>query len=352
MAFSAEQVAYAGQASIDLYEKKKPVDLINTERPLLKALQRTKRTFPGAKQYIHEQLRTSNDSNFQWFGPDGVVTYNRKRTLDGADFPWGSAHDGFGLTEEELLQNGISMTDTRSAKPTASEKVAFVNLMNENLETLDLGFMEKFDYELHLDGTQDAESVAGLDLLIATDPTSGTVGGIDRSVSANTFWRNQVALDIPVTSGVLVETMEQVWRACGRVGGNNPDLILAGSKFVDAYRVDAKTEIGRQIQIAPTSKDGVNLDPSITGLYFKGVPISWDPVMDDLEAALSPTEEWDKRCYFINTRFLKLRPAEGQDMIPRSPPRVYNRYTHYWAKTWRGGLTITNPGAMAVLHID
>jgi hypothetical protein len=173
MPFSAEQISYAGKAAMDYIVGKSPEDLYNTDRPLLKALQANKKSFPGAKQYINEKLRTTNDSNFQWFAPDEEVSYNRKRTLADANFAWGSAHDGFALTEEELLQNYISVTDDRNATPTTEEKFQFVNLITENTETLKLGFTEKFDYELHLDGTQDPDAVPGLDLLVSTTPTTG-----------------------------------------------------------------------------------------------------------------------------------------------------------------------------------
>ena len=145
MSFSPEQISYAGKIAIDFILRKKPEDLYNTERPFLKRLRATQKTFPGAKQYINEKLRTTNDANFQWFGPDGLVTFNRKRTVAEANFAWGSAHDGFGLSEEELLSNYISMTDDRNSHPTTSEKHQFINLMTENTDTLLLGFNEKFD---------------------------------------------------------------------------------------------------------------------------------------------------------------------------------------------------------------
>ena len=345
MAFSAEQISYAGKAAIDYLVRKSPTDLYNTDRPLLKKLQATKKPFPGAKQYINEKIRTSNDSNFQWFGPDEQVDYNRKRTLDEANFEWGSAHDGFALTEEELLQNYITVTDNRDSAPTTSEKHQFINLIKENTETLMLGFKEKFDYDLHLDGTQDADAIPGLDAIVSTTPTTGTVGGIDRSVAANAFWRNQVKLNVAIAS--LVEEMEIMWRNCTRIGGSAPNCILAGTVFVDAYRAATKADVARQINVP--AKGGTGLDPSVTDLYFKGIPVIWDPVMDDLETNLSATQEWDSRAYFINTRFLKLRPAQGQDMVVRRPPRAYDRYTHYWGLTWRGGMTTTNPSAMGVI---
>ena len=346
MPFTGEQISYAGKAAMDFIVRGKPEDLYNTDRPLLKQLQATKKSFPGAKQYINEKLRITNDSNFQWFGPDDQVTFNRKRTLEEADFPWSSCHDGFALTEEELLQNYITVTDDRNAAPTTDEQRQFVNLIQENTETLMLGFKEKFDYELHLDGTQDVDAIAGLDAAIAIDPTTGTYGGIDRSVAANqAFWSNQVSLDLTIAN--MIENMETTWRDCTRIGGNSPNFILCGSVFLDAYRQATKSEVAREIHVQP--RGGTRLDPSITDLYFKGIMLKWDPVMDDLEADLSPTQEWDSRCYFLNTRFLKLRPAKGQDMVVRRPPRAYDRYTHYWGLTWRGGVTTNRPGSMAVL---
>ena len=349
MPFNAEQISYAGIAAMDYIIKGKPEDLYNTERPLLKNLNANKKPFPGSKQYINEKLRTTNDSNFQWFGPDGAVSYNRKRTLKEANFEWGSAHDGFALTEEELLQNYISVTDNPNSTPTTSEKHQFVNLMEENTETLMEGFKEKFDYELHLDGTQDVESVPGLDHVISTTPSTGVLGGIDRSLAGNEFFRNHVSLNIAATTGVLSDTMETIWRLCTRVGGFRPNLILVGSKFMDAYRTEARAVIARQMQLSGGSAG--NMDVSIDNLSFKNVPLIWDPVFDDLQANLSPTIDWDKRCYFLNMKYLKLRPAKGQDMITRRPPRVYNRYTHYWGLTWRGGVTTNRPGSMAVMSV-
>lgn len=347
MPFNSEQLSYAGKSAMDFIVRQKPEDLYNVERPLLKALNASKKDFPGAKQYVQEKLRTGNDSNFQWFSPDGEVSYNRKRTLDEANFSWGSAHDGFALTEEELLQNYISVTDDKNAAPTTSEKHQFVNLITENTETLKLGFAEKFDYDLHLDGTQSADAIPGLDALVSTTPTVGTVGGINRATNA--FWRNHASTAIASTTGLLSAELEKAWRNCTRVGGNAPNLLMAGSKFIDAYRAELRAT--QQITINAGGNGVGKMDAAIGDLSFRGTPIVWDPVLDDLQAATGASVAWDKRLYMLNTRYLKLRPAKGQDMVTRNPPRVYNRYTHYWGVTWRGAMTITRPSAMAVLSV-
>lgn len=359
MPFNSEQLSYAGRHAIDYFLKNDPVDQINVERPLIKKLTSMKQEYAGALQYVVEQLRYSNDSNFQSYFGDQQVTYNRKRTLQQAKYEWGAFHDGFGLNEDELTQNGITMTDDRNAVPSDAERMQLTNLMTENMETLKLGFQENFDYMLHRDGSQSATDIAGLDHLIQTDPTaSSVVGGLNQSTF--TWWRNYAETGISTaTAGNLIQRMEVAWRACIRYGGQAPDFILVGSKFLDAYRADAKATMSRDLNVGGSggNRSGVTMDAGIgngvsTGLYFKGVELVWDPVMDELETLDSPTIAWDKRCYFINCKHLKLRPIKGHWMIPRKPPRVYDRYVHYWALTAKASLTTGKRRAHAVLSIS
>jgi hypothetical protein len=348
MPFNAEQLAYGGRAAIDFFLKNDPVDQVNTERPLFKALVAKKKPYGGALQYVVEQLRESNDSNFQGYFGDSQVTYNQKRTLNQAKFTWGSFHDGFGLNEDELAQNGIIMTDDRSASPSDGEKVQLTSLIKENMETLKLGFQEGMDLMLHRDGSQSSLEIAGLDSLIAIDPTVGVVGGIDPATNA--FWQNYVKLDVTIAN--LIQEMEIAWRECIRYGGQAPDMILVGGVFLDAYRKAAKADIARQLN--QTGTGGDSIDGAVgsgvnTGLFFKGVELKWDPVFDVLEAADGPAQEWDSRCYFINTSKINLRPITGHWMVPRKPPRVYDRYTQYWATTAKAALTTGKRSSHAVL---
>ena len=348
MPFNADQLAYAGRAAIDFYLKNDPIDQINTERPLIKKLTAGKSPYAGGLQYVVEQLRYSNDSNFQSYFGDSQVSYNRKRTIQQAKFTWGAFHDGFGLNEDELAQNGITMTDDKSATPTDAEKVQLTNLLSENMETLKLGFEENFDLMLHRDGTASATDIAGLDHIISTTPAaSSTIGPLNQSTYA--WWRNYADLNIAATSGVLTDAMEVAWRECTRYGGTQPNFILCGGDFLDAYRKDASYTVNRRLEV--TGRGDTAIDASVSGVYFKGVELVWDPVFDVLDTADSPAEPWSKRCYFINDRFLKLRPIKGHWMVPRKPPRVYDRYVHYWALTSKAALTTNKRNAHAVLSI-
>ena len=132
-----------------------------------------------------------------------------------------------------------------------------------------------------------------------------------------------------------------------------PDYILVGELFLDAYRLDAKNTINRTVYMKdsaePTKLDGAVGEGIRTGLYFKNVELIWDPVMTVLDGLYAPTIPWEKRCYFLNTKFLKLRPIQGHWMINRTPPRVYDRYVHYFALTAKAALTTGKRNAHAVL---
>jgi hypothetical protein len=361
MPFNSEQLAYAGNAAINYFLKNDPIDNYNINRPLIKKLISGKKEYTGGLQYVVEQLRYQNDSNFQSYFGDSQVTYNRKRTLQQAKYTWGAFHDGFGLNEDELTQNGIVMTDDRNAVPTDAEKVQLTNLLEENMETLKLGFLENFDIMAHLDGTQSTTNIPGLDLLISTaSGSSQTVGTIQTNTTTNTWWQNYVATAInPATAGNVTNSLETAWRACIKVGGMAPNFIIVGDNFIDKYRADSGSQAGyttRQVIVASDNKKAITLDSGVgegteTGLYFKGVPMVWDPIVSYLDTTYNPTHSWKNRCYLINDRFFKLRPIKGHWMIARRPPRVYDRYVHYWALTAKAAITTGKRNAHAVLSV-
>jgi hypothetical protein len=89
---------------------------------------------------------------------------------------------------------------------------------------------------------------------------------------------------------------------------------------------------------------------SATGLFFKGVPIVWDPtfsVLDALEAPLA-ANLWEKRCYFINTKHLKY---EDDDMAIYNPPSPYNVRATYASLDLRCALKTDRRNAHAVIIV-
>lgn len=349
MPFTAQEISDAGLSALDFYLKNNPIDQIAVERPLLKKLMAKKQEFPGARENVVEQIRTRYQSNFQWFRGDGIVTYNKRQSLDQASYPWQSAHDGLALDEDRMAQNGIIVTDSGDGKRASrAEIMQLTNLFTEQMEILRLGFEEKMSEALHLDGTQDPDAITGLDALVSLTPTTGVVGGIDR---ANvTSWRNHVATGLTTTTstGTIQDKMEIAWRACVRSAQGRPDCIIVGSDFLDGFRNFMLKTYG-QVNYGPVSE--MEIEGGTKSMTFHGVPLEWSPEFADLDDVYSPGTPWEKRCYFLNSRFIKLRPMEGQDMRKRRPARPHDRYEHYWAITWRGALTMSQSNAHAVLAL-
>lgn len=350
MPFTSQDISDAGKIGLDFYLAANPVDQIKLERPLLKALQAKKKSAPGAKQYIVEQLRVRYSSNFQWFNGSAVVTYNRRQTNEQANYQWRSCHDGFALDEDRLAQNGITVTDDKGpSNASDSEKVQLTSLIEEQAEALKLGFQEQFSYQLHVDGTQSVDAIAGLDALISLTPTAGTVGGIDRSVAANAYWRNNVSTGLTTTTstGTILNQMEVNWRQCMR-NGERPDLILAGSQYIDGYRNFVLNTYGR-MDFGPANTKTIEGGTKV--LTFQGVDVQWSPEFQELDSRFAPATPWEKRCYMLNTGNITLRPLQGHDTVSRKPPRAYDRYEYYWAITWRGALTMNRANGSAVLAL-
>jgi len=354
MPFSSQDIVDAGKIGLDYYLRNNPIDQIAVERPFLKALMASKQEAPGAKQYISEQLRYRYQSNFQWFNGAQVVTYNRRQSIEVTLFAWRAAHDGFALDEDRLAQNGIIINENSHAATDASdaEKLQLTNLFQEQSEILRLGFEEKFSQALHLDGTQSADAVVGLDALVSLTPTTGVVGSIDRSLASNIWWRNTAStgLTTTTTTGNILDQMEISWRACVRNGGR-PNKIIAGGLFLDGFRQFMTKTFGRvdygSVAIFREVKAGTELDQ----FAFHGVPMEWSPEFADLDTLYGPGTPWDKRMYMMNTKYLRLRPLQGHDMITRKPPRAYDKYEYYWGMTWRGAETLSRSNAQAVLSV-
>ncbi len=349
MPFTDEQITAAQKTSLDMYLRNKPpVDQINIAHPLLSKLQAKKKNWSGGLQNVVEQLRYTNASNFQsYFGPS-EVTFNTKRTVDQAKYAWGNCFDGFQMDEDMLAQSGIKMTEDKATVASDAELIQLTNVLEENNATLVTGFDAGLDIALHRSNSSDADLPPGLDHLIQLDPSvSSEVGTINQATSA--WWRNYAAINLNPDD--LINAMEIAWRECTRYGGKAPDYILVGQDFLDAYRQQAGVTINRTIMNGGNTKGGVSLDAGTTGVYFKNVELVWDPQMDELDELDSPAVPWAKRCYFLNTNTIFLRPIEGYWMVKRSPPMVYNRFVHYFGLTGKYAMTINKRRANAVLSI-
>lgn len=347
MSISNADLQELAKVSLDEYLRNMPVDQIATERPLLKKLMEGRKTFLGAKQNVVENIRKNYGSNFNWAYGEASVAFNKRNTTEQAAFPWRRAVDGLYIDYDRLFGNGIKVREgERGAyKLEQNEKVQLLNLLDEQMESLKEGFMQKLDFELHRNGAASTDAVTGLDALVSIAPTTGVVGGLDRASA--TYWRNGAETAISTsTVGNLAQRMEYRWRKAIKHGGS-PNFILAGGKFIDAYRKEITVMQMADAKNVKTLDAGVGSGVN-TGLYFKGVEIIWDPSFEDLDALETPVVEWEKRCYFLNTKYLKLRDDDIDIVTPIRPHDVLAMYAMV---NLRLALSLSRSNAQAVLAI-
>jgi hypothetical protein len=171
------------------------------------------------------------------------------------------------------------------------------------------------------------------------------VGGLDRATA--TYWRNNAQTGISTASvGTLAQAMEANWRKCIKNGGS-PDFILAGGDFIDAYRKEITVTNNANAGAVKTLDAGVGSGVN-TGLYFKGVEIIWDPQFEELQTLEAPVVSWNKRAYFINSKFMKYR---DDDMDIVTPVRPHDTLAMYAMVNLRMALSTSRRNAQAVLAI-
>lgn len=352
MPFNTQQLTTGANYALNTFQKEEPVDQINTEHVTLNWLIAHKQPALFGNGLFREPIYVNNDSNYQnYFGADSV-TYNERDPARWTQFAHYNNHDGFWFDEDRLAANGIILTDDAQSVPTGAEKIQLLDLLKTSYTTLKQGIQVGLAQELLQDGSSSTKACPGLDHLVATDPTTGTVGGFDSSTA--TYWRNNINLAInTTTAGTLLADMETTWRDCIRYGGVKPTKIVAGSAFIDAYAKDVRNQPGTTLMVTTPAKGGAVLDGSRSGLYFKSVEVEWDPDFDALDDLLGViTYPWAKRCYFLNAAGgTVLRPMKGHWMVNRKPERLPDRYVHYFGQTSKYSLTTNKRNAQAVLSI-
>lgn len=346
MAISSEDLATLGKVALDQYVRNAPVDQVTRGRPFLEFLLKGRKQFLGAKEGVVLNVRKSLDANFQWGYGEDAIQFKPRNTTDLVTFKWARATDTLSIALDRLFGAGIEVREGKSGqfKLEQNEKVQLHNLLDEQASVLQEGFFQMLDREVHRNGTSSANALVGLDALISTTPATGTVAGIDASKAA--WWRNNAQLSIAPKD--LPDAMEKQWRACTRFGGTTPDFILAGSDFIDAYRgcltITQNADAGKVKSIDAGIGSGTQ-----TGIFFKGVPIVWDPSFEDLdEAEAEASTKWTKRCYFLNSKRIQYQD-DGMNVV--TPVRPYNVLALYQMVIVRSVLTVSQRSAHAVLAI-
>jgi len=331
MAFSSAELANIANAALDYYIDKGKV-YANTlqDKPLLAAMDKSAKTFPGGKENVSLAVKGAYTSTVAGYTHNDTVSYANPANIERVNYPWKEHHTGISLTLTELKKDGISVTDSLSGAGTSNhsgrDTTVLVNLLEDKLDDMMEGYSKGMNTLLYGDGSGDANALAGIRSIIVDDPTASgtTVGGL--STVSNTWWRNRynVAIANTATGSELIEFLHTEVRQLKRYGGK-PSIAVAGSAFMDRLA----DEIRRNGNYSQTGFAG-KTDISVGDISYAGIKFQYDPSLDDLTIS---GKDPDKRCYIIDPSKMYLHYMDGEKMKRHAPARPATQYVMYRAIT-------------------
>lgn len=313
-------------------------------KPLLDAMMRSKKTFPGGKGNITLRPVFETQSTVQGFNSDDTLTFTNPTPIKTLTFSWKMLHLGITMTTDELLRDGISVVDTNGAQTTEHsqrEVTMLANILQTKLDDAAEGFAVGLNNILWKDGTQSAKEFPGIPYFISDVVATGTVAGIDRATQP--LWRNVSltganAITPDTATGALIAALRKQVRQLTRYGSPKYK-ILCGSAFLDAIESEYAAR-------GVYSQTGFNSggDVGVGKLTLNGLgTFEYDPTLDALGKS--------KYCYFIDMSKFKLMPIEGEDMKKHYPSRPHDKMVIYRSFTWAGALVATQLNTSMVVAI-
>lgn len=359
MAFTADEIANINNSVLETYIDKGTVFKQNVaNKPMLDAFNRGAGTFAGGKDNVSFAVKAGQGGgSLAGYSGDDQVSYYSPNGIKRAKFPWHEHHLGMVMTMTELKTDGIDVVESGADQSTSPmsdrENQALANLLDEKMDTLGEDYAYSLDRLVHGDGSSDAKAIAGIKSLILDSPAVGTTGAIGRV--ANSWWRNRAATAAygsaggqgaitsnPQNGGALIEFLEKEWRLLGKYRqGSTRYKLFAGSDFIAAYQ----KEIRANGYYSQSGFQGGGVDGGMDDPKWKGLPIVWDPTLDDLSLA--------KRMYVIDMgrTGVRLMYMDGQRMKKHNPARPYDRYVMYNGITMTGVMIAKQLNTSAVYDI-
>jgi len=270
-----------------------------------------RKPFSGGNTILQE-ISFAENANGGWYSGYDLLPVAAQDVISAAEFAIKQLACPVVMSGLEQLQNAgrEQMIDLIEGRINVAEST-MANLMSQGA---------------YSDGTTyGGKTLTGLDAAVAITPTN-TYGGIDRGTW--TFWKNKVLSGNSETSATIQGRMNTLWASLVR-GADQPDLIVADNVMWGLF-VASLQNIQRF-----TSPETGNL--GFSTLKYMGA----DVILDGGIGGFATT----KTMYFLNTKYIFLRPHSARDMVPLSPNRRYaiNQDAEVQILAWAGNLTSSGP---------
>jgi hypothetical protein len=308
----------------------KLADNVTKQNGLLNRLKKKGKVKPvSGGRTIVQELEYAENGTFKYYSGYEALNISPSDVFTGAEFNYAQAAVAVSISGLEMLQN--------------SGDEAIIDLLESRIENAEKTLVNNIAVDCYSDGTgSGSRQLGGLQLLVSNTPTTGTVGGIDCSTTAGTFWRNiaqSAATDFgaAVTSANIQSYMNRTAIQIVRQA-DGPDLIVADNNYYRAY-LESLQGLQRI-----TSNDMAAA--GFTSLQYMGMGKAVDVVLDGGIGGGAPANSM----YFLNTDYIFFRPHSERNFVPIGDDRfAVNQDAMVKLIGFAGNMTISNRKLQAVL---
>lgn len=252
------------------------------------------RPFGGGNVIFEELMYTdSSTSNVNSYSGYEVLNISPNSPISAAQFSIQQYAGAVTMSGLEMLQN-------------ASEQ-QIIDLLESRIMIAEKQLMNRINADLYGDGTgNNGKNITGLAAAVPDSPTTGTYGGIDRSVW--TFWRSQAFSGVTnggaaVSAANIQQYMTTLALKLVR-GTDKPDLIVADNNYYSLY--------SNSLQAIQRVSDPEMAGAGFASLKFYGGGTSADVVLGGgIGSQATANHMW-----FLNTDYLSFRPHRDRNFVP------------------------------------
>ena len=263
---------------------------------------------------IMQELSFAANGNAGFYSGYETLPIAAQDVISSAEYTWKQAACPVTISGLEQLQNSGSQQ--------------IIDLMESRVAVAEASMANLIAISLYSDGTgSGGKEIDGLLKQVATTPTSGTVGGIDRATW--TFWRNQVFKatttgGAATTAANIQSYFNRLWASMVR-GSDRPNLIILDSVYWAFYT--------QSLQLLQRFTQAEKAGSGFMALKFMDA----DVILDGGIGGGMPAST----AYFLNTKYLFYRPHKERNMTALSPNTRYsvNQDAAVQILAWAGNLT-------------
>jgi len=302
-------------------------DNVTKNNALLKRLRAKGRVKPvSGGRTIVQQMAFAENGTFKRYSGYETVNIAPSETFTAAEFNYAQAAVAVSISGLEMLMN--------------SGGEAVLDLLEERITNAATTLTNNIALDCYSDGTADGgRQIGGLQLLVASNPATGTVGGIDRSTTIGSFFRNKKFSGTSDGGGAVSATnitnyMNQLFLSIVR-GADQPDLIVADNNYYNFYWTSLQA-IQRFGPDTNTAEAGFN------ALKYKTADVIYDGGIGGGAPA--------NKMYFLNTNYLFFRPHRDRNFVPIGDDRQsVNQDAMVKLIGFAGNMTMNNASLQGVL---